>query len=97
MNNLLLDLAGCVNSVFRKYNITNEAGQLYETISSPTFMKSMELGSDENMKENLISAFDPMFEKITGFDHNLVVNNLPKEYLTWLKDGALILKGYKEE
>lgn len=69
---------------------------MYETISSPTFMRTMELGSDQNVKESVISAVDPIFQKISGFDHKLMVQNLPKESLGWIKDSALILRGYRE-
>ena len=93
---MMIDMAGCLNGVLRKYNVTNEAGQLYETLSSPTFMRTMEIGSDQKVKESVIKAADPIFGKLTGFDHRLVVENLSKESLDWIKDSALLLRGYKE-
>ena len=95
LSNLMLDLAGCMESVLRKYNISNEVGELYQSLSSPDFQFQMEQGSDFTVKETVVKAIDPIFQKISGFDHQLVVHNLEPESIKWLRDSALMFKGYR--
>lgn len=73
-----------------------ETGLAFHTISSPQFIDIMNNGTDIEIKKAVIAAIDPFFEKLSGFDHEEVVNSMPPEVIEWVKSTAIMIKSVKD-
>jgi len=64
--------------------------QLLKTISSQEFLESMKNGTYDEVREAVLDAIDPFFEKFTGFDHEMVVRTMPAEIVDWVKQTTIL-------
>lgn len=86
------DLTDCGKAVIKKYNLSVETGLAFYSISSPQFLDIMNNGTDLEAKIALINAFDPFFEKLSGFDHDSIIKSMPEEVINWVKSTAFLMK-----
>lgn len=52
----------------------------------------MKNGTNDDVRAAVLDAIDPFFEKITGFNHLMVVETMPPEIVEWIKATTIIFQ-----